>query len=86
MTLNNITPVFDLTHSTITQVKLFANRASKVKITDWLVYRERDSMTRTCQINNVVTDKVNPSKYHFAFQFQFVFNRSFIINKYICMV
>ena len=40
----------------------------------------------TCQMNNVVMDKVNPSKYCCAFQFHFVFNKSFMINKYICMV
>ena len=28
---------------------------------DWFVYRERDSITRTYQMNNVVMDKVNPS-------------------------
>ena len=39
------------------------------------MYREQDSMTHTCQMNNVVTDKVNPRKYCRAFQFHF-------INKY----
>ena len=34
------------------------------------------------QMNNVVTNKVNPSKYRRAFQFHFVVNRSILISKY----
>jgi len=43
-------------------------------------------MTHTYQMNNVVMDKVNLSKYRCYLEFHFVFNRSFIINKYIYMV
>ena len=34
------------------------------------------------QMNNVVTNEVNPSKYRRAFQFHFVVNRSILINRY----
>ena len=48
--------------------------------------RERDAMTRTCQMNNVVTDKVNPSKHRRAFQFHFVVKGSIVIKKYQTIV
>ena len=46
---------------------------------------ENETMTCNYQMNNVVMDTVNPSNSCCAFQFRII-KKSFITNKYICMV